>query len=164
MVVPLSDVEAGAAVSTSALTFAAAVEDRIVLRITTVTETAASIRARTRSQHRRRVGFRRRRAPLASVPACRHLHLLNTEDMEVTEVEVTAGIRATTRLARPLLMVASTIVRLPAETSTVEIAGNMTAAEAVIAGAVATGRQLGYVQVRSSLKLVVQWALLTEAY
>ena len=127
-------------VSTSAPTPAAVVEDRIVPRITTVTETVTSILAKTRSQHRRRVGSRHHLVPLASALACHHPHLPSMADMEAIGAEVMAEIRATTRLRRPLSMAASTTVRLPDETSTVEIAGNMTAAEAVTAGAVAIGR------------------------
>lgn len=141
MAVPHWDVEAAVVVLTSAPTPEAAADDRTVPRITTVTETVvASFLATTRSQHHRRVGSRRRLAPLASVLACHHLRLPSMEDMEVIEAEVMAETRVTTRLARPLLTAGSTIVRLPDETSTVETAGNMTAAEAVTVGAVATGR------------------------
>lgn len=150
--VPRWDVEAEAVVSTSALTPAAVVEDRIVPRTTTVTEMVTSILARTRSQHHQRVGSRHRLAPLALALACHPLPLPSMADMEVIEAEFMAEIRVTTRLDRPLLMAASTTVRLPDGTSTVEIAGNMTAAEAVTAGAAATGKRLGEVQGRSILR------------
>lgn len=143
MAVPHWDVEAAVVVSTSAPTPEAAADDRTALLITTVTETVASFPARTRSQHHRRVGSRRRLAPLASVLACHPLRLPSTEDMEVIEAVVMAETRVTTRLVRPLLTAGSTTVRLQDETSTVETAGNMTAAEAVTAEAVATGRRLG---------------------